>query len=194
VKGRTSGRGRAAAACAEGRSSWSNPRAAGERARTALCTARAPPPPSPQPPKGPPASLDELADHALALPQLRHAEGAQLVELHDGGHGGEDDARVEAIAHGGDGLDDLGGGGGVGPSGLGMRGLAALRPLLLLQVLRAASAQRAPRGRRSTPPLPPQPPIAAATAPQPGCLGRLRMPRPRPRNAPAPAPSRQAPR
>lgn len=50
--------------------------------------------------------LDEVSDDGLALAQLCHGEGAQLVQLHDSGHGGEDEAGVQAVTvgahHGGD--------------------------------------------------------------------------------------------
>lgn len=42
-----------------------------------------------------------------ALTQLAHGEGAQLVQLHDRGHGGEDEARVQGVAAGAHRLHNL---------------------------------------------------------------------------------------
>ena len=53
------------------------------------------------------ALLHEGRDGALALAQLRHGEGAQLVEAHHRRHGGEDEARVHVVAVRGDGLHNL---------------------------------------------------------------------------------------
>lgn len=44
-------------------------------------------------------SLDEVSDDALALAELSHAECAQLVQLHDSRHGGEDDTRIKVAAN-----------------------------------------------------------------------------------------------
>jgi hypothetical protein len=50
----------------------------------------------------------ELADGGLAAAaQLGHGEGAQLVELHDRGHGGEDEAGVQGVAGGRHSLHNL---------------------------------------------------------------------------------------
>ena len=51
--------------------------------------------------------LHEGRDGGLGLAELRHGEGAELVEPHDRGHGGEDQARVERVTEGRDHLDDL---------------------------------------------------------------------------------------
>jgi hypothetical protein len=51
--------------------------------------------------------LDEVTDDALALSQLRHAECAQLVQLHDSRHGGEDHTCVQALTLGRDSLNNL---------------------------------------------------------------------------------------
>ena len=51
--------------------------------------------------------LHEGRDGGLGLAELRHGEGAELVQAHHRGHGGEDEARVERVAQGRHDVDDL---------------------------------------------------------------------------------------
>jgi hypothetical protein len=55
-----------------------------------------------------PHVLHELPNGTLAAAaQLAHGKGAQLVQLHDGGHGREDEAGIQGVTHWSHRLDNL---------------------------------------------------------------------------------------